>query len=151
VPTHDPNCVFCKIVKGELHSYKVYEDEEYLAVLDINPNTEGATILMSKEHMHPYIVNASDEVYGKFFGKARRVARILTERLKAQRVAIVLEGMGMDHAHLKIYPLHGIDKGAISVSEDRVFFDEYPGFVTTKLGPLAGKAELEKVAKKIWE
>ena len=41
--------------------------------------------------------------------------------------------------------------GAINVSEDRVFFDEYPGFVTTKLGPLAGKAELEKVAKKIWE
>ena len=61
--SHDKDCVFCKIVSGEIHSFKVYEDEEFIAVLDINPNTEGATVLMSKGHYSPYIVALDEEIY----------------------------------------------------------------------------------------
>jgi histidine triad (HIT) family protein len=151
MPKQHSNCVFCKIVKGELHSFKVYEDEEFLAVLDINPNTEGTTVLMSKQHYPSYIIDLDEENFCKFFRKAKRVAKILDERLASERCAIVLEGTGIDHAHLKIYPMHGIKKGELKESSKRVFYDEYPGFVTTALGPPAGRDELEKVAKKIWE
>jgi len=149
---HDPNCVFCKIIRQEIPSFKVYEDEEFLAILDINPNTEGATVLISKAHYPSDIVTIDENVYKKFFMTARRVSRILNERLHTKRCSIVLEGMGVNHAHLKVYPMHGLGQHwKATESDKRVFYEQYPGFITTKLGPAAKHAELERVAKKIWE
>lgn len=47
------DCIFCKIIKGEIPSYKVYEDEEFLGILDIFPNTKGMTLLIPKNHLIP--------------------------------------------------------------------------------------------------
>ncbi|MBW2988516.1 HIT domain-containing protein [Candidatus Woesearchaeota archaeon] len=149
---NDENCVFCKIVKGDIPSVKIYEDDEFIAILDINPNTEGATLLISKQHYPSYIVDIPEEPYTKFFERARKIAKLLEKGLGVKRCAIVLEGMGINHAHLKIYPLHGISEEWHPVeAEERVYFKAYPGYVSTQLGPQASLEELEKVANKIRE
>ena len=56
------NCVFCKILRGEIHSYTIWEDEKHLAFLTIYPNTIGATVVITKEHHDSYAFDASDEI-----------------------------------------------------------------------------------------
>ncbi len=147
---NEPNCIFCKIARGEIPAFKVYEDKDFIGVLDINPNTEGVTLVMSKEHFPSYIVGLNEEAYQRFFSAAQRVAKVLDSRLGVERCGIVLEGMGINHGHVKVYPLHGLGKDWKPLEgEERVFFKDYPGFMTTKLGPQANKEELERVAKKI--
>lgn len=144
------DCVFCKIVSGEIPSFKVYEDEEFLAFLDINPNTCGMTVLITKKHYHSYVFDLPDDIYTRFMNTARKVAKLLDETLGVQRTAMVMEGMGVDHAHLKFYPLHGLDEKFQEMwAKDRVYFENYPGYVTTKLGPRADSNKLEKLAGKI--
>ncbi|MFW6110193.1 MAG: HIT family protein [Patescibacteria group bacterium] len=144
------SCIFCKIAKGEVSAHKIYEDKEFLAFLDINPNVYGMTILVTKEHYPSYLFGVAEDVYERMMETARKVARLLDEKLDVQRTAMVMEGMGINHAHIKLYPLHGLDENFQEMwSEDRVYFDKYPGYVTTKLGPEAEQDELETLAEKI--
>ncbi len=145
------DCIFCKIVAGEIPSFKVYEDENHLAFLDINPNTRGQTVLVTKKHYSSYTFELSEDVYARLMRAAKEVARRLDEKLGVRRTVLVAEGMGVDHAHLKLYPLHGIEAREFGEVPERVYFDKYPGFVTTKIGPEADSGELEKLAAKISE
>lgn len=143
-------CIFCKIVKGELDSVKIWEDEEFLAILDINPNTKGMTVVLTKEHYDSYAFDIPDDVYGRFMLAAKKVSKILEKGLGAKRVALVMEGMGINHAHLKLYPLHGIEEKFKEMwASDKVFFEKYEGYISTQLGPKADIAELKKLAEGI--
>lgn len=102
------DCVFCKIVKGEIDSVKIWEDDEFLTILDINPNTKGMTLVLTKHHYDSYAFDMPDDVYQRFMAASKKVARILEKGLNVKRVAMVMEGMGINHAHIKLYPLHGI-------------------------------------------
>jgi diadenosine tetraphosphate (Ap4A) HIT family hydrolase len=146
-----PDCIFCKIIKGEIPSYKVWENEDYLAILDANPNMKGVTLVMTKEHYPSNILEMSDEEYAEFSKAAKRVAGILEERLEGVgQVAIVMEGMGINHAHFKLYPLPGTEGDfEADVSEKKVYYEEYPGFVDTKLGPKADSEDLKALAEKL--
>jgi len=95
------DCIFCKIIKGEVDSVKIWEDNEFLAILDVNPNTEGMTLLLTKEHYDSYAFNMPDEVYKRFMLASKTVAKILEKSLNIKRVAMVMEGMGINHAHIK--------------------------------------------------
>jgi len=130
----DPNCIFCKIVAGEIPSVKVWEDDNFLAILDINPNTEGATLVISKEHQSSDFLSLPEDVVSDFTKAAKKVADLLKEGLAVDRVMLVAEGMDVDHAHLKLYPLHEGD---------------YRGYLTTSGGTPKTPEELEKVAQKI--
>lgn len=146
------DCIFCKIVSGEVPSYKVYEDENHLAFLDINPNTEGMTVLVTKRHYPSYVFEIPDDVYERLMETAKKVVKLLDKKLGVKRTAMVLEGMGVNHAHLKFYPLHGLDEKFQEMwIKDRVYFENYPGYITTKLGPDADFEELRKLAEKIRE
>ena len=143
-------CVFCKIVAGDLDSVKIWEDDEFLAILDVFPNTEGMTLVMSKKHYDSYAFDMSDEVYGRFFLAAKKVARLLEKGLHVQRVALVMEGMGVNHVHIKLYPLYGLsEKFKEMLAEESVYFDKYKGYLSTQLGPKKDLEELKKVADKI--
>jgi diadenosine tetraphosphate (Ap4A) HIT family hydrolase len=142
--------VFCKIVKGEIPAVKIWENNEFLAFLDLNPNTEGMTLVIPKEHYDSDINEMPDDVLCKFFLAAKEVSKILERGLKVQRVSIVVEGMGVNHAHIKLYPLHGLDKKFTEMwGSEKVYFKNYPGYLTTLLGPQRTDEELQKVAEKI--
>ena len=144
------DCIFCKINEGKIPSVKIWEDKEFLAILDVNPNVEGMTLVITKDHHDSYAFEMEDEHYKKFMIAVKKVAKILEKGLKVQRVAMVMEGLGVNHAHIKLYPIHGLDEKFKEIwAKDKVYFDRYLGYISTQLGPQRSMEELKKVADKI--
>lgn len=143
-------CVFCKIVRDELESAKIWEDESFLAILDGNPNVKGMALVLTKEHFDSYAFDIDDKTYGLFMEATKKVAKILEKALKVKRVAMVMEGLGINHAHIKLYPLYGLnEKFEETWAKDRIFFDKYQGYISTQLGPKASLEELKALATQI--
>lgn len=144
------NCIFCKIVSGQIPAVKIWEDDKFLAVLDVFPNTKGMTLVMPKKHYDSYVFDMPDDIYCEFFKTAKKVVKILETGLDVKRVALVMEGMGINHAHLKLYPLFGLEeKFKETWAKDKVYFDNYQGYISTQLGPQADPTELQKLAEEI--
>ena len=144
------DCIFCKIVKGEIPSVKIWEDTKHLAILDAFPNVEGMTLIITKEHYNSDATDMPDEAYKNLMMAAKTVAKILEEKLKVKRVALVMEGLGVNHVHIKLYPLYGLEKKFEEMwTKEQVYFERYQGYITTMTGPKKPIEELEKVAKKI--
>ena len=144
------DCIFCKIVKGEVPSVKIWENKNFLAILDVFPNTKGMTLLMPKKHYDSDAIEMNDKIYSDFFLATKKVAIILKKSLKVNRIAIVMEGMGVNHAHIKLYPLHGVGKNfKPCLAGEKIFLKKYPGYLTTQIGPKAETKELQKIAKQI--
>lgn len=140
------DCIFCKISKGAIPSYKIWEDDKFFAILDIFPNTKGMTLIIPKDHYDSYAFEMPDDVYSEFMLAAKKVGLILDEKLKIQRTALVMEGMGVNHAHLKLYPLHGLGKGfSAMIPEGNFFFEKYEGYLSTRLGPKADDAVMKEI------
>ncbi len=147
-----PECVFCKIVAGQLPAYKIWEDERHLAILDIFPNTRGMTLVLTKKHYPSYAFDMPQKEYGDFFNAAQKVAKILEKKLPVRRVAMVMEGMGVDHAHLKLYPMHGLErKFKENFASEKTFFEKYEGYLSTQLGPEADKTVLNELKEQLKE
>ncbi len=127
------NCVFCKIIKGEISSFKIWENEEFLAILDINPNTRGMTLVLPKNHYESDMLKVPEDVYQKLMLVSRSVAEILQKKLEPKRVVLIMEGLGVNHAHAKLYPV----------------YDAHEGGVSTALGPQADFKELQELAEKL--
>jgi len=144
------DCIFCQIVEGKISSHKIYEDDEHLAFLDIYPNTRGMTLVIPKKHFDSYVFDMPRENYLKLLEVSKKVAKALDRVLRTKRTAMVMEGIGVNHAHIKLYPLHGIEKKfEKNISKKVKFFDHYEGYIATFLGPRAKDEELEELASKI--
>ena len=144
------NCIFCKIANGEIESARIWEDDEFVAILDANPNTLGMALVMPKAHYDSRVFDMPADVYGRFFAAAKIVAKILEKGLDVSRVALVMEGMGVNHAHLKLYPMHGVGKDFEECwAGEKIFFEKYAGYISTQLGPKAELSELKKIAQDI--
>lgn len=144
------NCIFCKIVNGEIPSVKIWEDENHLAILDINPNVEGMSLVLTKEHFDSDATDMPDKNYGDLMIAAKKVAKLLEKKLSVKRVAIVMEGLGVNHVHIKLYPIYGLDKKFKETwAKDKIYFDKYEGYISTQLGPKKSAEELNNVAEKI--
>ena len=144
------NCIFCKIIRGDLPSAKVWEDEDFLAILDINPNTKGMTLLLTKEHLDSYINDLPSNLYDKYFKVIRVITEILEKGLNVKRIAVVIEGLGINHAHIKLYPIHGLkNRFEEKWSSERVYFERYEGYISTQIGPNKDIEELQKLAEEI--
>jgi histidine triad (HIT) family protein len=143
---HKEDCIFCKISKNEIPSYRIGENEEFFAILDIFPNTKGMTLVVPKNHYDSYAFNMPDDVYTRFLLFAKNIGKELDEKLGVERTALVMEGMGVNHAHIKLYPLHGLGKEFKMITpEGNIYFDKYEGYLTTKLGPKASDNQLEEL------
>ena len=103
-------CIFCKIANGEIDSAKIWEDKNFVAVLDINPNTKGMTLVMPKKHFDSDVFLMPDKDYQNLMLATKKVSEILRKGLNVNRVAMVAEGMGVNHVHIKLYPLYGIER-----------------------------------------
>ena len=144
------NCIFCKIANGEIDSARIWEDDEFVAILDVNPNTLGMALVMPKAHYDSRVFDMPADVYGRFFAVAKIVAKILEKGMGVGRVALVMEGMGVNHAHLKLYPMHGVGKDFQECwVGEKIFFEKYAGYISTQPGPQAELSELKKTAQKI--
>jgi len=144
------DCIFCKIAKGEILSEKIWEDEKHLAILDINPNTEGMTLVLTKVHYDSDITDMPGKEYSDLMLAAKKVAKILEKGLNVKRVAIVMGGLGVNHAHVKLYPIHGLDEKFKEIwAGEKIYFNKYEGYISTQLGPKKSSEELKKVAEKI--
>lgn len=146
------DCTFCQIIQGALESAVFWENNDFIATLDLFPNVYGQTLVISKQHYNSDLSDMSSEMYKQFFDAARLVSEILKIKLPVYRVAMVLEGMGINHAHIKLYPLHGLENSFQEMwAQERVFFEKYAGYITTQLGPKARINELKALSKKLSE
>jgi|SRR3989344_1415523 len=149
------DCVFCKIVKGEAPSHKIWGDDEYVAFLSISPNTDGMTIVIPKIHYSSYAFDLPDRVFCNFMLATKKVAKLLDSKLEdVGRTAMVFEGYGVDHVHSKLYPMHGTanmkEWRPIESKMDK-YFDTYEGYISSHDGKRADDAKLAALAKKIRE
>lgn len=146
-------CVFCMIVRGDAASHRVWEDFEHIAFLSIYPNTVGAMVVITKEHYGSYVAALPEKASSGLFRAACEVARLLDSRFDdVGRTGIVFEGFGVDHAHAKLFPMHGT--GDISVwrpIKSRVdkFFDHYEGYLSSHDCRKANDGDLERLARQL--
>ena len=96
--------VFSKIVAGEIPCYKVAEDKDFLAFLDINPLANGHTLVIPKKEVD-YIFDLDPETYTGLMAFARRVAKALKKAIECQRVGVAVLGMEVPHTHVHLIPL----------------------------------------------
>lgn len=142
--------LFDKIISGEMKSWKVWEDERYLAFLTPFPNTPGATIVIPKENVGEYLFDLGNKDYQGLLDAARTVAKILEKTFDVPRVALIFEGTGVAHVHAKLYPLHGKLAGETNVwSCHAEFYPEYVGYLTTVEGPEMSDKELDEIQSRI--
>ena len=97
--------IFTMIAKGEIPSYKVAENEEYYAFLDINPLAEGHTLVIPKNVEDDYIFNLDPDVYEGLWAFARKVAIALKSAVPCKRVGVAVLGMEVPHTHIHLVPL----------------------------------------------
>jgi histidine triad (HIT) family protein len=99
--------IFTKIVSGEIPSYKVVEDKNYYAFLDINPLAEGHTLVIPKKETD-YIFDLGDEEYTGLFLFAKQVASAMLKVIPCERIGIAVIGLEVRHAHIHLVPLHTV-------------------------------------------
>jgi len=104
----DPDCMFCKIVSGEIPSFKLFEDEATFAFMDINPANEGHALVIPKEHT-PDLYAAPDEVLARTVVTAKRVAIALTRALNPDGLNLIqcngaAAGQSAMHFHIHVLP-----------------------------------------------
>ena len=100
------NCIFCNIVEETIPSYKVWEDEQFLAFLSIAPQQRGHTLLIPKIHTD-YVFDLSDQDLSQLVLKAKPLAKALKLALKPAtgKVGVVFAGMGVAHVHMHLIPM----------------------------------------------
>ncbi|MBU6447761.1 HIT family protein [Patescibacteria group bacterium] len=149
------DCIFCKIVAGHAPSHKIWENDNFIAFLSIFPNTEGVTVVTTKEHYPSYAFALPDDVFTGLMLAAKHVARLLDEKLEdVGRTALVLEGFGVDHVHAKLFPMHGTkDMSSWKPIESKLetYFEKYPGYISSHDAGKADDQALADLAKKIKE
>ncbi|MEI6228851.1 MAG: HIT family protein [Candidatus Saccharibacteria bacterium] len=142
--------IFDKLVRKEIPSYVVWEDDGYMAFLTPFPNTPGLTIVIPKTNVGDYIFSINDGTYDGLMRATKTVAKILERALDVKRVALVFEGTGVAYVHAKLYPLHGELAGQTDVWSDHTeFVTEYRGYFTTIEGPKMDDGELKSIQAKI--
>jgi histidine triad (HIT) family protein len=95
------NCIFCKIIRGEIPSYKVYEDDKFLAFLDINPQSPGHTQVIPKDH-HRWVWDVPN--VGEYFEVARKVAISQRKAFETDWILSKIVGDEIEHAHIWVFP-----------------------------------------------
>lgn len=146
---HEPT-VFEKIVAGEIPCSKLREDDEFIAILDLFPNCEWQTLVIPKTWYDSDIALMPDDVYMRYMTAVRHVINILKISLQVQRVGIIVEWMWVHHAHVKLYPMHGLgSEWKEMIPMEKVWFDKYPGYLTTHTWHMQAKEKLDALADHI--
>ncbi|KKQ51825.1 hypothetical protein A2865_04345 [Candidatus Woesebacteria bacterium RIFCSPHIGHO2_01_FULL_39_17] len=123
------NCVFCKIVKGEIPCYKVYEDAEYMAFLDIAPLNLGHVQVVPKKH-YRWVWDVPN--FGEYWEVARKIALSQMKSLGAKMVEFLTHGMDVEHCHIWVVPIYN-DEAFIDTSARKKFDAEKMQEISEKI------------------
>jgi len=100
--------VFTKIITGEIPSYKVAENDEFIAFLDINPNAKGHTLCVPKQEVDK-IFDLDKDVYTRLMSFAYDVAKAIEKAVPCKRVGVAVVGLEVPHVHVHLIPLQDMD------------------------------------------
>ncbi len=145
------NCIFCKIINHDIPSQKIWENDEFYAFLDLSPNCKWQSLIIPKKHYDSDLFLVKDEgFYGRYLAAAQEVVDLLKKSLWVVRVWMIMEWMGVNHLHIKLYPMWNLNHEWTPIEErENVFYESYPGFLTTKMWKALSQEELAEVAKEI--
>ncbi len=150
------DCLFCKIASGEISTPGIFwENDKYMAFLSIFPNTEGFAVVLPKKHWGSDVLALPDDELQKFVLAAKKVSNILMEVMDdVGRVGLIMEGMGIDHAHIKLFPMHGTEHMRTGEwkqyhSDLDKYYEKYPGYICSNDGPKADDLKIKELADKL--
>jgi len=101
--------IFTKIINGEIPAYKITEDDNYLAFLDVNPNAKGHTLCIPKQEINK-LFDIEQQHYAGLMEFARKVAIALEKTVPCKRVGMAVVGLEVPHAHVHLIPLNEMDE-----------------------------------------
>jgi histidine triad (HIT) family protein len=137
-------CLFCTLAEGGMDSYKVYEDELIMGVLDINPANEGHVIVFPKKH-NQFLGELNDEINGHLFNVVNRISSKLVEILKSEGVNIYVangHGAGQSVPHISVHVIPRFKDDGINFGWNARKIDE------KSFGKVAEKLKISKIGKK---
>ena len=97
------DCLFCQIIAKEIPAHTLYEDEEFLVLLDAYPATQGQTLVIPKKH-ESYVFTMDDLLYSKVLLVSKKIANALDDALSPLRTCMIIEGFMVDHVHVRLHP-----------------------------------------------
>lgn len=100
--------LFTKIVNGEIPCYKIAEDENYLAFLDVNPNAKGHTLCIPKQEINK-IFDMEEAHYLGLMAFSRKIAKALEKTVPCKRIGVAVVGLEVPHVHVHLIPLQDMD------------------------------------------
>jgi diadenosine tetraphosphate (Ap4A) HIT family hydrolase len=149
------DCIFCKIVKGEVPSHKIWESDTHLAFLTVFPNTEGFSVVIPKKHFSSYFVEMPENDLTELIKAAVIVAKKIDAAFDdVGRTGMIFEGFGVDHVHAKLFPMHGtadMKNWKPVASKINKYFEKYEGYISSHDSDRADDQILAKIAEKIRE
>lgn len=101
--------IFTKIVNGEIPCYKIAEDENFLAFLDVNPNAKGHTLCIPKQEINK-IFDLEDDLYLGLMAFSKKIAIALEKSVPCKRIGMSVIGLEVPHAHVHLIPLNEMDE-----------------------------------------
>lgn len=113
--------IFSRIVKGEIPCYKVAEDDQFLAFLDINPLTPGHTLVVPKKETD-YIFDIDDHEFSALHLFSKRVAGAIEKSVKCKRIGVAVIGLEVAHAHIHLVPIN--EMGDLNFANPKLKFSQ---------------------------
>lgn len=101
--------IFTKIVNGEIPCYKIAEDDNFLAFLDVNPNAKGHTLCIPKQEIDK-IFDLEDDLYLELMQFSKKIAVALEKAVPCKRIGMAVIGLEVPHAHVHLIPLNEMDE-----------------------------------------
>ena len=101
--------IFTKIINGEIPCYKIAEDENFLAFLDVNPNAKGHTLCIPKQEINK-IFEMEDDLYMGLMQFSKKIAVALEKTVPCKRIGMAVVGLEVPHAHVHLIPLNEMDE-----------------------------------------
>jgi histidine triad (HIT) family protein len=101
--------IFTKIINGEIPCYKIAEDENFLAFLDVNPNAKGHTLCIPKLEINK-IFDIEDDLYLGLMAFSKKIAVALEKTVACKRIGMAVIGLEVPHAHVHLIPLNEMDE-----------------------------------------
>ncbi len=99
--------LFTRIIQGEIPSYKVAENDQFYAFLDINPLAEGHTLVIPKQEVD-YIVDLDDQMHADLWNFAKKIAKAIKEVVPCKKIGFTVIGLEVPHAHIHLIPINTI-------------------------------------------
>ncbi|MBQ3688825.1 MAG: HIT family protein [Bacteroidales bacterium] len=100
--------IFSRIIKGEIPCYKIAENDEFFAFLDVNPIQKGHTLVVPKEEIS-YIFDIDDDKLGRYMAFAKKVAAAIKAAIPCVKVGIAVVGLEVPHSHIHLVPLNQVN------------------------------------------